>query len=135
MPFKGCGSLSSTVTFEDVNVPGVKLAGEVQEKFHGAVKYDTGVSLWGYNQTRIGLEGIRLALDEVGYDRLDGDAVWKALESIEDFDMLGIIPPVSYSPTERRGSTSIRMSQIQSGEAVWISDWFECPDLLAESAK
>lgn len=123
-----------TATWQDVDVPGVRLAGEVQEKFHGAVE-PAAAYLWGWNMARIGCEGIRIALDEVGYDKLDGAAVWKALESIEDFDMLGIVPPVSYSPTERRGSTSLRMAQMQEGEAVWISDWFECPDLLAESAK
>ena len=84
---------------------------------------------------RIGCEGIRIALDDVGYDNLDGPAVWKALESIKDLDMGGIIPPVTYSPTERRASMSIRMLQITDGQPVWVSDWVKCPDLLAEAAK
>lgn len=131
---EGAICLQCTATWQDSDIPGVKLAQEVQEKFHGAVEPSSSY-LWGWNIGRIGCEGIRIALDEVGYDKLNGAAVWKALESISDLDMAGVIPPVTFSPTERRASMSVRIAQIKRGEPVWVSDWIKCPDLLAEAAK
>jgi len=131
---EGTLGLQCTAMWQDKGMPGVKLAKEVQEKYRGEAE-PSSTYLWGWNVARIGCEGIRIALDDVGYDKLDGAAVWKALESIKGLDMGGIIPPVTFSPTERRGSMSIRMLQITNGQPVWVSDWVKCPDLLAEAAE
>ena len=130
---EGTIGMQSTAMWNDTE-PGVSLAKEVQERFHGAVAPSSSY-FWGWNLGRIGCEGIRIALDDVGYGKLDGAAVWKGLENIKNLDMGGIIPTVTLSATERRGSMSVRMYQVKNGQPVWVSSWVKCPDLLAEAAK
>lgn len=126
---EGALCLQSTASWQDTDMPGVRLAQEVQERYREEGE-PSSTYLWGWNLARIGCEGIRVALNDVGYDKLDGAGVWKALESVKNLDMGGIIPPVTFSPTERRGSMSVRMLQITNGEWAWVSDWVRCPDLL-----
>ena len=77
------------------------------------------------------IEAIRIAIEEVGYENLDGSAVKEAMYSIKDFDPLGI-KKLTYTPEDHRGSATVRMYQIQGGEVVPVTDWREGPMLIPE---
>ena len=132
---EGYLNLNAVATIEETDIPGIKLAHELQNKYYGELKYPYDTYIWGMPQAIITVEGIRLALKEVGYEKLDSAAVWKALEKAKNIDILGICPPVSFTPTERRGSMSLRMFSVKGGKAKQIRDWKPCPDLLLEAAK
>ena len=132
---EGYLNLSVMATMEETDVPGIKLGHDIQQKYYGEMKYPFDTYFWALPQTAIAVEGIRLALKEVGYENLDSDAVWKALEKAKDIDMMGISPPVSFTPTERRGNMSLRLVTIEGGKMKEVSSWKECPDLLLEAAK
>jgi ABC-type branched-subunit amino acid transport system substrate-binding protein len=76
------------------------------------------------------IEAIRRAIDNVGYENLDGRAVKEALDSIKDFDPHGI-KKITYTPEDHRGSTTVRIYQVQGGEVVPVSDWREAPMLAS----
>jgi branched-chain amino acid transport system substrate-binding protein len=76
------------------------------------------------------IEAIRRAIEEAGYENLDGRAVKEALDSIKDFDPHGINKKITYTPEDHRGSATIRIYQVQSGEVVPVSDWREAPMLM-----
>jgi ABC-type branched-subunit amino acid transport system substrate-binding protein len=77
------------------------------------------------------IEAIRIAIDNVGYENLDGRAVKEAWESIKDFDPLGI-KKLTYSPEDHRGSAAIRIYEVQGGRVVIVSDWQDAPMLVPE---
>ena len=76
------------------------------------------------------IEAIRIAIEEVGYENLDGRAVKEAMYSIKDFDPHGTGKKVTYTPEDHRGSPVIRIYEVQGGEVVPVSDWREAPMLV-----
>ena len=78
------------------------------------------------------IEAIRRAIEEVGYENLDGRAVKEALDSIKDFDPHGMNKKLTYTPEDYRGTATVRIYQVQGGEVVPITDWREAPMLVPE---
>jgi branched-chain amino acid transport system substrate-binding protein len=78
------------------------------------------------------IEAIRVAIEEVGYENLDGRAVKEAMYSIKDFDPHGTGKKVTYTPEDHRGNPSIRIYEVRSGDVVPVSDWRQAPMLMPE---
>ena len=76
------------------------------------------------------IEAIRIAIEEVGYENLDGRAVKEAMYSIKDFDPHHIGRPVTYTREDHRGTPATRIYEVQGGEVVPVSDWQEAPMLV-----
>ena len=76
------------------------------------------------------IEAIRIAIEEVGYENLDGRAVKEAMYGIKDFDPHGTGKKVTYTPEDHRGSPVIRIYEVQGGEVVPLTDWREAPMLV-----
>ncbi len=116
--------------WNEVENPGMKWAGEMWQRYHGARVMD---ELYDgcIKQTTILPEGIKRAIEKVGYENLDGRAVKEALDTIEDFDPYGFGPQITYTnPDDRRGSNWVRICQVQGGDAVPVTDWRETPMLV-----
>ena len=80
---------------------------------------------------KIFIEGLKIALKDVGYDKLDGSAMYRAYQQLTDRDISeGIQGLISYSPTERRGSREIRFYRVKGDTQVPISGWIKTPDAL-----
>ena len=78
------------------------------------------------------IEAIGIAIEEVGYENLDGRAVKEAMYGIKDFDPHGTGKKVTYTPEDHRGNPIIRIYEVQGGEVVPVSDWREAPMLVPE---
>jgi hypothetical protein len=76
------------------------------------------------------IEAIRIAIEEVGYENLDGHAVKEAMCGIKDFDPHNIGRPVTYTQDDHRGAPKLRMYEVQGGDAVPVTDWRDCPMLV-----
>ena len=74
----------------------------------------------GWGDATILAEGMRRA----GRD-LDGEAIVKALETFDEFDMKGLCGPVSFGPDNHKGSRYIRIykANVEEGLLTPISDW------------
>ncbi len=65
--------------------------------------------------------GIELVIQEG--KEVTGENVRAALESIQNFDTGGITDPISFSASSHRGSTSLRLFQVQGGKWTQASDY------------
>jgi len=113
--------------WKETQVPGVKLVTDLQMKYHGKVDQQ-GDEADVLRMVSVMCEAIRRAVENVGYENLDGHAVKEALDSIKDWDPYGI-GPITYTPEDHRGCDRVRIYQVQEGEVVPITDWQEAPML------
>jgi branched-chain amino acid transport system substrate-binding protein len=75
--------------------------------------------------------GLKIALKEVGYKKLDGEAMYQAYQKLTGQKWAGLQGPCAYSPTSRRGSWEVRFYQVKAGKVVSISDWIKAPDAVS----
>jgi len=78
------------------------------------------------------IKAISMAIDNVGYENLDGRAVREAMYVIKDFDPHGMGKPITYTPEDHRGSATIRMYEVQNGKVVPVTDWRKAPMFVPE---
>jgi len=78
------------------------------------------------------IEAIRIAIEEVGYENLDGHAVREAFYSIKDFDPHHIGRPVTYTREDNRGAPVLRIYEVQGGDVVPVTDWRDAHMLVPE---
>ncbi|MFW6126429.1 MAG: ABC transporter substrate-binding protein [Chloroflexota bacterium] len=133
-PAEGALVTRAVAGWYETELPGVKHAHDVNEKYREG-ESATATYLWGWALARIATEALTIATDEVGSAAIGSADVLQAVQQIEGLDMGGVIPPVTYSASERRASMAVRMVQIAGGEPELVSDWLTCPDLLQEAAE
>ncbi|MFC1970316.1 ABC transporter substrate-binding protein [Chloroflexota bacterium] len=114
--------------FDETNIPGVKTFVDKEMEYHGEVFEDTTLMM-GWTYGAITEEAVKLALEEVGYENLDGPAMRRAFENM-DFDLDGMAR-CTFGPEDRRGITKVAVYQIQGGKTVRVSDWKEAPIFTA----
>lgn len=110
------------ITMEDVK--GVKdVFGYYGTKYGTS---DTPTSAWinGWSCGAITVEAIRLALEKVPYEKLDGAALREyGFNRMKDFSVDGLRSPITYYPgIDQRGSDSCWLYTIDSGKPVRLSD-------------
>lgn len=111
----------------ETNIPAIQRCNEMLMKYHGTKLADTeDVYIQTFTRSQLFFEGIRRALNKVGYDKLDGAAIKEGIDSIKDFDLMGITPRMSFGPDDPRGREHIRMVEYKGGKLVPISDWIYC---------
>jgi branched-chain amino acid transport system substrate-binding protein len=136
---------------DNVTVPLIEALGPAAEGFFGAkafpwyeetpILYDILRQYQGRLDTTGGaasmlqfgpvpIEAIRIAIEEVGYENLDGRAVKEAFYSIKDFDPHHIGRPVTYTREDHRGSPQLRIYEVQGGNVVPVSDWRDAPMMV-----
>jgi len=115
---------------EEVEVPGIKLLRDLQMKYRGRLDIQ-GDEACQLRVSSVACEALKRAVEEVGYENVDGVAVKRALDSIKDFDPYGI-GSTTYTSEDHRGSAKVRIYQVQGGEVVPVSDWREAPMLVPE---
>ncbi len=131
----GEGLLMAMITpwFDETDIPGIKLMLDSQMKYHGRVDKETGYRN-GFIVAAVACEAIKQAIDNVGYENIDGAAIKEALDNMENFDVQGLAS-ITYKdrPSDHRGITQAAVYQIQGGKIVRLSDWQECSSLRPES--
>ena len=78
------------------------------------------------------IKAIKVAIEEVGYENLDGRVVKEGMCGVKDFDPHGTGKKVTYTPEDHRGSASIRIYEVRGGDVVPVTDWREAPMLVPE---
>ncbi len=89
--------------------------------------YVFGVS-WAMHYT----EALKIALKDVGYEAINGEAMVKAYEKLTGKDVTqGIQGTCTYSPTERRASRQIKFYRVSGGKVAPISGWVRSPETVS----
>jgi len=65
-----------------------------------------------YTSCKIFYEALRIAVEDVGLENLDSEAIYNALQKIENFDT-GVCLPVTYGPNDRLSNQSCYIYEIQ----------------------
>lgn len=120
----------------DAGNPGMKWLMETRGKWNGADKAEpppVGQYFMGLIRSLTFAEATRIAIEEVGFDNLNGKVLKETLEGLEGYDCNGLIPPMSFSPQDHRGHLYTRAVRIQPG--AWfapITDYVRVPELSPE---
>jgi branched-chain amino acid transport system substrate-binding protein len=120
----------TTPWFDETEVSGIALIRQTQQRYHGKTRSDPEY-MSGWLSAAVVCEAIRRAIEDVGYENLDGVATKMALDAMEDFDVDGIAR-ISYPPEQRRGSRVAAVYQIIDGKVVRVSQWRETPILVPQ---
>jgi len=112
----------------DETNPGVKLIRDLQMKYRGRLDM-AGDECNQLRMSSVACEALRRAVEEVGFENVDGIAVKRALDNIKDFDPYGI-GPVTYTQEDHRGSSRVMVAQVQNGQVVYLTDWRDAPMLV-----
>jgi branched-chain amino acid transport system substrate-binding protein len=83
-----------------------------------SVYYNRGV----FNAALL-VEAVRLALEKSG-ESLTGQQVKQGFESIRDFTLGGLVPPMEVTPQDHEGGGWVRIYRVQGKQWVPATDWF-----------
>jgi branched-chain amino acid transport system substrate-binding protein len=111
--------------FDETELPGIKLIIDNMMKYHGKVDRE-GEYFYGWIGAAITCEAMRRAIENVGYENLDGLAIKEAMDGMKDFDVYGLAS-VTYKPDDRRGITKMAVYEVRGEKLVRVSDWQEAP--------
>ncbi len=111
-----------------MEVPGIKLLRDFQMKYWGRLDIQ-GDEAHSLRVAYVACEAMKRAVEDVGYENLDGAALKEGLDSMKDFDTYGI-GPITYTPEDHRGSNLAKIYQVKGGEVVPVTDWREAPMLV-----
>jgi branched-chain amino acid transport system substrate-binding protein len=125
---EGFLSITPFAIWSDDN-EGVAFAKSLNAKYHPDVEYRESQYMAGIANAMVMIHAIEMALENASGDpaAVTGASVHAAFEQMNTFDTMGITGPISYGPSERRGSRQGRMVSIQNGDLVSVSDWIDAP--------
>lgn len=101
------------------NVPGMKQL----EAFHKANHPDDthdAMYVRGWVSGLVWIEALKRA-DKAG--QLNGPGVKAAAETMKDFDLGGLTAPITYTPTDHRGSTKTPIYMVKGGKLVKVAEY------------
>ena len=112
----------------ETSVPGVKFSYELY-KHRGPVPTATYIAAVGGHM--VWVEAVKNALETVGYDNLDGQAIYDGYMKIKNFKAMGIFNEISYHPDDLRGAKWLKITKFEDdGSISNVTDWFEAPHNL-----
>jgi len=100
---------------------------EPPQEMDDTVVYNRGI-LWA----AVHVEAIRNALKATGGKQPTGEDVKKGFESIHDFSLGGLVPPLEVNATDHEGGGWVQVFQVKGGKLVKETDWFRAyPEVVA----
>ncbi len=99
------------------------------EGLKSTVYYNRGIL-----NAAVHVEAIRLALKANPGKKITGDDVRKGFESIKDFGLGGLVPPLEINAGDHEGGGWVQVYQVKGGKFQAITDWFKAyPEVLAKA--
>lgn len=120
---QGFMAAKSTPWFSETEIPGIRTLVAKQMEYHGQLRQLHGV-IDGWVCAAVVCEAVRIAIKDVGIENIDGPAMKRALESMQQFDVQGMVQ-VSFGPADRRGNTSLMVYRVDGNDIVRVSDRLE----------
>jgi len=116
--------LGLTATNIETDLPEIGRIIEGGQKYRGfAPEQVPSVYIGGWGHLgKIMVEGVRLAIEKVGFEKLTGRAVRDALCTMTNFDT-GISPPTTIRNNRPLLVDHVRLQQVQQGRIVPVAEW------------
>jgi len=90
----------------------------------------------GLLQAAVHVEAIRRALKANGGKQPTGDDIKKGLESISDFSLGGLVPPLKITAEDHEGGGWVQIFQVKGGKFVKETDWMRAfPEIVQTALK
>ena len=119
-----------TATIYD-DVLGNQMISEWREKYREVTDL-VSMHEVGLVMISIMVEAIDLALQEVGYENLDGAAVKEyGFNSIKGFDPFGLCPPITYVPGSVIGNDKFRVVEMKDGKPFYLTEPMSGTDVFS----
>ena len=104
---------------------------EPPKEMDDTVMYNRGLFL-----AAVHVEAIRNALKANGGKKPTGEEVKKGFESIHDFTLGGLVPPLKLTAADHEGGGWVQIFQAKGGKFVKETEWFRAyPDVVAAAVK
>jgi branched-chain amino acid transport system substrate-binding protein len=78
----------------------------------------------GILNTALHVEAVRLAVAAKGGAPITGEDVKKGFESIKDFSLGGLVPPLELTAADHEGGGWVQIFQVKGGKFVKETEWF-----------
>ncbi|MDY6969197.1 MAG: ABC transporter substrate-binding protein [Spirochaetota bacterium] len=123
----------SYASWDDLKNPGIKLLSKWFKKKKRRPQERTIVYQLAFSNVLNIREVISRAVDAVGWENLDGEALKEQVEKLNNYSPLGL----SYFTFDekRRAPNKGYIAKIKGGKILPITDWLELPDLRPEKYK
>ena len=108
-----------------VDVPGTRVIREFLESKGESLEGKTNAYTQGWWTFAAFGEGMRRVLAAGG--ELTGANIKAALETFSDYDMGGVTAPVTFTPTDHRGSKGLRIFRVEGGTWAPLTDFVPAP--------
>jgi branched-chain amino acid transport system substrate-binding protein len=110
--------------WQETNYPMVKLLHELNAKWHPEVKSRVGHYIRGFAEMMTLAEALKRAIETSGFEKLNGETMKTAMETIKDFDP-GIGSTYTWTSTDHQGIAGCRWYKwTDEGQLVSASDWY-----------
>ena len=129
---EGMYCVIDTATWDQTGVEGIDFLKEWNAEWHPEVTFRSTQYVLSFMDVLLMAEAMGRAIDEVGYENLTGDDIRTAFETIEDWDPMGLMSPLTFGPDRHVGSSAVRMVEIVDGAWVSASDWIEVDELTTQ---
>jgi branched-chain amino acid transport system substrate-binding protein len=97
---------------------------------------DTVMYNRGILNAALHVEAIRNALKANGGQKPTGEQVKKGFESIKEFSLGGIVPPLTVTPEDHEGGGWVQIYQVKGGKFVKQTEWIRAyPEVVAAEIK
>ena len=103
------------------NAPGIKLMVDLWKKNYPNDPLPAAASGWSWSIGPMFVipEAVRIAVQDVGVDRLDSAAIYRALQKIQNFDTKAMAP-ISFGLNRRDGIRSMKMYEWRDGKDFYL---------------
>ena len=109
-----------------VDVPGTRVIREYLESRGESPEGKTNAYTQGWWTFAAFAEGMRRVLAAGG--ELTGANIKAALETFADYDVGGVTAPVTFTPTDHRGSKGLRIFRVEGGAWAPFTDFVQAPE-------
>ena len=108
-----------------VDVPGTRVIREYLESRDVSPETKTNAYTQGWWTFAAFAEGMRRVL--AAGEELTGANIKAALETFSDYDLGGVTAPVTFTPTDHRGSKGLRIFRVEEGTWTPFTDFVQAP--------
>ncbi|MCA1932576.1 MAG: ABC transporter substrate-binding protein [Calditerrivibrio sp.] len=107
----GFYGVSPFAFWDETNVEGIKLIREINKKYHPEVKEREINYIQGFSSMYVLLSAIKNVKGEV-----TGEAIKNSLESMKNFNTMGLTPPVTFTKSVHKGVKAAKVYKMEKGE-------------------
>jgi len=104
-----------------IDTPGMQKFWGIWDKYSGLQRPVGLAALVGYNPGLVLLEGMKRAAATTGADKITGEDIYKALQTIKDFNP-GTMVPVTFGPDIRDGAREMLIYKVKDGKIYLVGD-------------